>query len=156
VRFTRAQDLLLTALIAGVVVYLLIRPTYGSVPPLPRLAGVTLLALAVAETAMGFGLRARIQRKPGTRPVQPLQAARAVALAKASSLLGAVMGGAWLGVLGYVFPLRAEVTAAASDMVTALIGVGCAAALIAAALWLEYCCKTPKGPDDLDTPNGRT
>ena len=42
-------------------------------------------------------LRARIRREPGTTPVQPLVAARAVLVAKASSVAGAVVAGAWLG-----------------------------------------------------------
>lgn len=127
--------------------YLLLRSTYGQLPPLPQLAGTTLLAFAVVEAALGASLRARIQRRPGTRPVQPLTAAKAVALAKASSLAGAITLGAWLGVLGYVLPLRAQLPPAASDSITAVIGAVCAAALVASGLWLEHCCRTPNFPD---------
>jgi hypothetical protein len=56
-----------------------------------------------------------------------------------------------LGVLAYVLPLRSELASAASDTVTASIGTVCAAALVAAALWLEHCCKAPRDPDD--SPN---
>ena len=49
-----------------------------------------------------------------------------------------------------MLPLRSQLASAASDSVTAGIGAICAAALVAAALWLEHCCRTPDGPDDAD------
>lgn len=140
---TRPKDLVVAAVAAAFMVHLLLGVGYGSLPPLPTLGGTTLLAFAAAEIALGFSLRARIQRRPGAAPVQALPAARAVALAKASSLAGALVTGAWLGVLAYVLPRRADLAAAASDTVAAAIGAVCAAALVAAGLWLEYCCRTP-------------
>jgi Protein of unknown function (DUF3180) len=154
VTFTRARDLLAAAAVAAVLVNLLLQLSYGELPTLPQPAGTTLLAFAIAEVVLGNTLRARIRQRPGTRPVQALTAAKAVVLAKASSLAGAITGGAWLGVLGYVLPLRSQLPAAASDTVTASIGAICAAALVAAALWLEYCCRTPDGPDDPGPDDG--
>ncbi len=145
--FTRARDLIVAGAVAAVLVNLLLRLSYGDVPPLPQLAGTTLLAFAVVEVVLGTNLRARIRRRPGTRPVQPLTAAKAVALAKASSLAGAITVGAWLGVLAYVLPRRAALESAASDSVTAVLGAVCAGVLVAAGLWLEYCCRTPDFPD---------
>ena len=144
--FTRARDLVLTGLVSTALVYLLVRVLYGQMPQLPTFAGVTLLVLGAIEAWLGIWLRSRI-RDPH-RELQPLTAARAVALAKASSVLGAIMFGAWLGVLGYVLPRRAEITAAAADFRSAVVGVTCAALLIAAALWLEWCCKTPRDQDN--------
>jgi hypothetical protein len=152
--FTRARDLVTAAAVAAVLVNLLLQLSYGEMPTLPQLAGTTLLAFAVAEVVLGTTLRARIQQRPGSRPVQALTAAKAVVLAKASSLAGAITGGAWLGVLGYVLPLRSQLQSAASDTVTASLGAFCAGALVAAALWLEYCCRTPDGPDDPDPDDG--
>ncbi len=161
-RPTRAPDLVLPGLVAAVVIYLLVRVDYGSLPPLPRLGGVTLLVLALIEAVLGHSLRARIRGRRGTKPVQPLAAARAVALAKASSLAGAIMCGAWLGVLGYVFPASGSGNSAAGgDTVSAAVGAGCAGALVAAALWLEYSCRTPDDPgrsqrrDDSRRPGDR-
>jgi Protein of unknown function (DUF3180) len=147
-RFTRGRDLLVLAVLAGLVVHLLLRIGYDQLPPLPTMAGSTLALIAVVEAVFGYSLRARIRRRPGTRPVAPLTAARAVLLAKASSLLGAIMLGGWAAVLVYTLPKRDDFPAAASDMVSALIGSVCAAALIAAALWLEFCCRTPRRPDE--------
>ncbi|MBB5956685.1 hypothetical protein FHS29_003271 [Saccharothrix tamanrassetensis] len=143
-RFTKPRDLLAAGLIAGLLAHLLLRLAYDTLPPLPTFAGFTLLVIAVVDLVLAFSLRARIQRRPGTAPVQPLTAARAVALAKASSLLGAIMAGAWAGVLIYVLPVRGEFEAADHDLGSAIVGVVCAVALIGAALWLEHCCRTPK------------
>ncbi|MCE6999560.1 DUF3180 domain-containing protein [Saccharothrix sp. S26] len=145
-RFTKPRDLLAAGLVAGLVAHLLTRLAYDTLPPLPTFAGFTLLVIAIVNVWLAFSLRARILRKPGARPVEPLTAARAVAFAKASSLLGAIMLGAWAGVLVHVLPARGEFEAAGHDVVSAIVGVVCSAVLIAAALWLERCCKTPDDP----------
>ena len=155
---TRPRDLLATALVTAVVVHLLVRSTYGSLPTLPLLAGVTHGLLGIAEAVAGNVLRARIQRRPGARPVQPLVAARAVLVAKASSLAGAIMVGVWAGLLAYVLPRSAEIAAASGDAAAAGVGLLCAAALVAGALWLERCLRTPDAPDerrDGDRPDER-
>jgi hypothetical protein len=53
------------------------------------------------------------------------------------------MAGVWVGLLGYVLPHSAEVTAAASDAVSGAVGLACALGLVGGALWLERCCRTP-------------
>jgi Protein of unknown function (DUF3180) len=146
VSFTRIRDLLLALVLGGLAVHLLLRQFYGDLPPLPTLAGMSLVLLAAGEAAFGYSLRTRIRQRP--RTVQPATAVRAVALAKASSLLGALMAGGWLGVLVYVLPLRDEFRTAGSDAVSAAVGAVCALALVAAGLWLEFCCRTP---DDRDS-----
>lgn len=141
-RFTRIRDLLAALVLAGLAVHLLLSLAYDDVPTLPTLAGSSLALVAVVEVVLGFSLRSRIRQRP--RTLQPLTAVRAVALAKASSLLGAIMLGAWLGVLGYVLPRRDEFSAADSDTTAAVVGAVCALALTAAGLWLEHCCRAPR------------
>ncbi|MET9231518.1 DUF3180 domain-containing protein [Lentzea sp. NPDC003310] len=142
-KFTSSRDLAAVAIVGGLLAHLLLRLTYDSLPQLPVLAGSTLFVIAVAEVVFAFSLRARIQRREGARPVQPLTAARAVALAKASSVLGALMFGAWTGLLIFVIPVRDSFPAASNDLVAAVVGMIAAVALTAAALWLEHCCRTP-------------
>src|SRR5438132_11140985 len=77
--FTRPRELLAAALIGLVLAYLLFQVAYGSIPRLPTLAGVTLLALAVLELTLAFSVRNRIR---AGRVVAALAIARAVALAK--------------------------------------------------------------------------
>jgi hypothetical protein len=75
--------------------------------------------------------------------VQPLVAARAVLVAKASALAGAIMAGAWAGLLVHVLPGSADIAAAAADSEAAGVGLVCALLLVGGALWLERCCRTP-------------
>ena len=143
-RFTRIRDLLAIAVVAGIGSWLLVRTSYGGIPPLPQLAGLTLAVLAVVEVVLGFALRGRIQRRAGSRALDPLMAARSVALAKASSLVGALMAGLWAGLLVYVLVQRATLASAARDTPGAVIGLLSAVVLVGAALWLEHSCRIPK------------
>jgi hypothetical protein len=145
---TKARDLLGVGLVVAVLGNLLVRFAYGWLPGIPLLAGATLGLLGAAEAVVGSSLRARIRHRPGARPVQPLVAARAVLVAKASSMAGAVMAGWWAGLLAYVVPRSADVSAAAADTAAGVVGLVCALGLVAGALWLEHCCRTPDDPDD--------
>jgi hypothetical protein len=156
VKFTRPRDLVITGAVLAVIVNLLALLDYDALPPLPLAAGVTLLVLAVVELVFAQSLRARLAGKQGTKPVPALVAARAVALAKASSLLGAIMAGAWLGILVYVVPKRATLITGPGDTNSAIVGLVSAGALIAAALWLEYNCRAPEDRDDPDDSRDRT
>ncbi|MGQ0576454.1 MAG: DUF3180 domain-containing protein [Pseudonocardia sp.] len=150
---TRVRDLLVVALVVALLANLAVRLSYGALPAFPPLAGATLAVLGVAEAIGGNGLRARIRRRPGTRPVAPLVAARALLVAKASALAGAVMAGMWTGLLAHVLPRTGELAAAAGDTAAAAVGLGCALVLVAGALWLEHCCRAP---DDDGADNGRS
>jgi hypothetical protein len=145
---TRPRDLVAPALATAVVVHLLVRVGYGALPSFPLSAGVPLAVLGVAEAVGGTALRARIRHRPGTRPVPPLVAARAVLVARASALAGAIMAGVWAGLLAYVAPRSADIAAAAGDTSAAVVGLVGALALVGGALWLQHCCRTPDGPDD--------
>src|SRR5205823_11703951 len=93
---------------------------------------LSLAVLAVAELISGAQLRARLRHRPGLEPVDPLVAARQLALAKASALVGAAMLGVWAAFLVYLLPRLSTVVAARSDAFTAGVGVVCAALLVAA------------------------
>lgn len=149
---TNPSVLLVVAVGAGLAANLVAQAAYGALPPLPVLAGAVLGVLGIGEAVLGEILHARIQRRSGARPVDALGTARAVALAKASSLAGALVGGAWVGILGYLFRRRSELTAAADDLPGATVGVLGAALLVAGALWLEHRCRIPE--DDHDDDRG--
>lgn len=147
---TRWRDIAVVCLVAVVAGYLLIRVSYSSIPPLPRLAGLLAALVGVGEAVAGFGLRRRI-RPPGQasgpqarRPVEPLTAARAVTVAKATALAGAALAGLWLGLLGYVLPSSSDFAAAQADSVTGIIGLVGAVIMVAGALFLERCCLVPE------------
>ena len=158
---TRVRDLAGYAVAAGLAAWFAVRAWYGDLPRLSWFLPLSLALLALAEAIAGAQLRARIRRRPGTRPVHPIVAARSVALAKASSLVGALMLGLWGGLLAYVLPKLDFLAVAGSDARTAGVGIGAAIALVGAALWLEWCCRAPTAPGEGDDdsrigPNGST
>lgn len=146
--FTDPKQLMAVGLGVAVVAYFGARISYGSMPELPTLAGATLLLIAVVDVVLAVTMRPRAQHKPGIEPLEAVTAARAVALAKASSAAGAIMGGVWLGFLAYLLPLRSIVEAADADTTAAVVGLVSALALIGAGLWLEYCLRNPDEPDE--------
>lgn len=153
---TRLRDLAGYAVGVTLLVWLALRQWYGELPRLSWFVPLSPALLALAEVIAAGQLRARIRRRPGAPPVQPLVAARSLALAKASAAVGAVMTGVWSGLLIYVLPRLDFLAAAAGDARTAAVGVAAALSLAAAAMWLEYCCRTPTSPDTDTTtrPNG--
>lgn len=147
-RATRLRDLLLFIVGAGIISWVLVSNFYGDMPRLSWFVPISLPVLAVAEAISGVQLRARIHRRRGAQLLDPLVAARSVALAKASAIVGAVMTGAWAGLLGYVVPHRDSISAARGDTTVGVVGLVGAICLVAAALFLEWCCRTPKPPED--------
>ncbi|MFV2099513.1 DUF3180 domain-containing protein [Micromonospora sp. LOL_024] len=149
---TRVSTLVVAALAAAALAWLLISTFYyDGLPALPWLPVVTLAGLAVLEAYAAINTRGRIERRPGREPVNPLVVARFVVLAKASALVGAIFVGAYAGLAGWLFVQATR--AAADDRPAALAGLLAAAALVAAALWLERSCRVPDRPDDEDEPD---
>jgi hypothetical protein len=142
---TRPATLLVAGLAAAALAWLLISRFYGDIPALPWLPTITLAALAVFEAYVAVNTRARIERKPGREPVDPLAVARYVVLAKASSLAGAIFAGMYAGVLGWLLIERTR--AASNDIPAATAGLVASLALVGAALWLERSCRVPEQPD---------
>ena len=154
-RPTSISVLIVAGLAAAAVGWLLLSFSYSALPELPWSPVIVLFVLAIAEGLLAQNTSARIQRKPGTPPVDPLAVARYVALAKASSLVGSISAGFSVGLLAW---LAMEPTQAAhDDLPTAAGGVIAAVALIGAALWLERACRIPDRPDrtDSDDPDRR-
>ncbi|WP_020664255.1 DUF3180 domain-containing protein [Amycolatopsis benzoatilytica] len=138
--FTRSRDLVVAAILGLAVVYVLFQFAYGNLPRLPLLAGATFAVLAAVEAGLAFSVRSRVR---AGRVRSAVGIARMVALAKASSLAGAFLGGGWIAAFAYVFPRRDELVAAVSDTRSAVVGAVSSALLVAAGLWLEHCCRTP-------------
>jgi Protein of unknown function (DUF3180) len=141
---TKARTLVLTALICAVGMWLLLRQVYTSLPPLPWSGVPALALLAIAEAITGRNVRARLAGR-GT-PIPPIAVARMAALAKASSLAGALIGGLAAGFLIYVSE-SLDKSAYRSDATVSGATLGAAVLLIAAALYLEYGCRVRNGRD---------
>ena len=150
---TRRRDLAVAAGLAAIVGYLAVHVLYRYFPPITLWTGLSLLAVAAAETWWAVSVRGRIrdgQIGVGVGRLHPLAVARTVAVAKASAWVGAVMLGWWLAVLAYLLPRRAELRVAAADTPGALVAAASALALVAAALWLQNCCRSPGEPNGED------
>lgn len=145
-RPTRWYVLVVIAAVAGGVAYLITRADYESLPSPKAYALLWIVVLAVAEAYTAALTRARLARRSGTRPIDPLVVARLVALAKASSVVGSVAAGAYAGFLGWVAQIDSPT--ANSDTVTAGVGIGVSLVLVAAALMLEWVGRVPKDDDE--------
>jgi hypothetical protein len=149
VKPTRPWALLLTAAVAAAVTWAVLTAIYSSLPPLPWTLVPAVVIAAGAEAWLGRDLRARIDgRRPG-RPAPPLFVARMVALAKASSQAAALIGGISLGFMIYLSGMTGDPTPRA-DLVNASLSFGSCLVLLAAALYLEFCCRVPRDPADGD------
>jgi Protein of unknown function (DUF3180) len=147
VKPTRARSLLLTGVLAAAVWWALLTVIYSKLPPLTWTGIPALLLAAAVEAWTGRDVRARIMgNNPGTKPLAPMFVARMVVLAKASSQVGALLAGVSVGFIGYLSGMLDAATPR-SDLITASISFGSCLILIAAALFLEYCCRVPRDPN---------
>lgn len=134
---TRWTDLLLPLVVIGVTVYILLRFSYGSLPPLQYVVPVPVAALAAVEFVVARRVRAAVRHEPHVRPMAAIAIARCVALGKASSLVGAVVAGAALGLLGRVLPDVGSIDAAAHDATVGSLVLAAAVLLGITGLLLE-------------------
>ena len=144
-RPTRLWVLVLLAVLAGGLAYVLTAHFYADMPSPPTFAPLSLLLIALAEAYLASTTRARMAGRPGTRPIEPIFVAKLAALAKASSPVGALALGAYTGFLIHV--ARTTSSAANRDTRTAALGLGCSLGLVVGALLLERVCRA-QPPDD--------
>jgi hypothetical protein len=115
--------------------------------PSPTLyAQISLVVLAFAEAYTASMTKARLEGRPGTRPIEPIVVARLVALAKASSIVGALAAGGYAGFLGWVVQLSS--TQAHTDIRTSAVGIAASALLTVGALCLEWVGRVPEDSED--------
>jgi hypothetical protein len=143
-RPTSLSTLFVTGLATAAVAWIGISNFYGDIQSLPWVASLIILVLGVGEWILAFTTRARIERRDGTEPVNPLTVAWYVVLAKASALGGALFTGLYVGLLAEAGTL----THAGDDLPTAAIGLVSGLNLAVAGLMLEKACRVPDRPDD--------
>ncbi len=122
--------------------------------PIPWLGAIVLFVLAGALLWWTLGVRRRLSGKPGVPRLDPLLAARTVALAMAASRTGALVAGFYAGVVLYFAP---NITLAPnrSRVITSAVATLGGIALMVVALWLEHICRVPEPPAD-DAIDGRS
>lgn len=154
-RPTSVATLIVAALGTAAVAWLVISNFYGEMPTLPWLPPLIMLGLAAVEAVLAPSTKARIDRKDGTEPVNPLTVAWYVVLAKASALGGALFTGLYAGLLVWLLPQSGAIAHVSRDLPQAIVGVIGALGLTLAGLWLERSCRVPPGPDEGETPDDR-
>lgn len=145
--------------VVALVTWAVLRSAYLSLPPLPWTAVPTLLLLALAEGFTGLNVLRRLRRKPEDRyrpepgrkpppkPLEPMAVARLAALGKASAHSAAVIAGVFAG---FAVSLTGSLDKATPrhDFFVSGGTFLAAAVLVGAAVFLEYACRIPKGPDE--------
>jgi peptidoglycan/LPS O-acetylase OafA/YrhL len=167
---TKAWSLVLVAVCSAAVAWLVALGTFANLPPLPWTVVPGLALLAFGELLLARNLRSRLRvaskdrsgppltGRPGVKPIDPMSVPRIVALAKASSAAAAVFGGLAAGFCIYTLASLGKPVARHDALVCAFTAAA-AIALLAAALYLERCCRSPEPPEDSDDdmpyPNGQ-
>lgn len=144
---TRSRSLLLAGVACAVITWAVLTAVYSKLPPLSWTGVPALLIAAGLEAWTGRDLKARITGRPGYKPAPPLFVARIVALAKASALAGAVLAGVSLGFIVCLLGMLQAATPR-TDMITAGVAFASSLVLLAAALYLENCCRVPTRPGE--------
>jgi len=106
---------------------------------------VLLLLLGAAVIALALPVRRSVRGTSRGR-IDPFRAMRAATLARASSLLGAIVAGFGTGLL--VFLLSRPVAPQVGSIVAMAALVASSLVLVVAALVAEQFCTLPKDPDD--------
>lgn len=146
---TRVRLLIVLAVIAAVLGYAVVTVIAGQsgrVIQVPWLAAATMWVLALALLLWAVLSRPRLQRRPGSKPMHPLMAARTAALAIAASRAGSLVAGFYAGVAVASLDHR-ETPAGMSTLWSSGAAALGALALVVVALWLEYLCRLPLDDD---------
>jgi Protein of unknown function (DUF3180) len=136
-RRTGWADLVVPFVIIAITVYVLLRFSYGSLPPLQYIVPVPVAALAAVEFVLARRVRSAVRHDPHAKPMTAIAVARCVALGKASSLVAAGVAGAAVGLLGRVLPDVRTVQAATNDTKVGILLLAAAILLVVAGLLLE-------------------
>lgn len=147
---TKPRTLLLLALLGAVggwVATALVDAVAGRSFPVPLTVPALMLVLALSVFVWARGTRARLEKRPGTKPMPPLLALRTAALALSVSRAGAFIGGFYLGVAVALSPSW-DISYVRGLIVAAVVTAIGSALLVAAGLWLERICRIPPSDED--------
>ena len=146
---TRLRTLLLLAGVAFALVTVLLQLRLaggGSTAAPPVLTLVVTALMAVGTLAVAWPIR-RWNSGDRDRAINPLRAARTVALAKAAAMAGAVLAGGWSAFVVLALPL-ATVEAQAERALLSGLAVLASLGLTVAGLVAERWCMIPPEDDD--------
>jgi ABC-type xylose transport system permease subunit len=129
-----------------------VRSSGNGLPPIPAVLPILLGVLAVAGIVAARWVRAWVDERKHERHLDALRVARLVAMAKAGSIFGAVVGGLYAGIVLVALELL-DVPLGRSRAIVGGIVVLTAVAVSVSALVLERACEAPPPPQDDDPPS---
>jgi hypothetical protein len=136
-RRTRWTDLAVPFVVVGITAYVLLQFSYHSYLQLRYLVPAPLAALALAELVAARRVRAAVRHDPHAKPMAAIVIARCVALGKASSVVGAGVAGAALGMIVRLLPDVGTVDIAGHDLRVGVLVLATSVVLVGAGLLLE-------------------
>ncbi len=145
---TRLSMLAAVLLVGATLGYALVPLVELRSDPAPRIEWPTVAVLAmIAATlfALAYSTYRTVHRERAS--MNPRRAVALLALAKASSLVGAMVAGGYLG-FGVHFISRLDVELPRERALRALVAAGAALAIMISALLLERACRVPQDPED--------
>jgi hypothetical protein len=145
---TRWPTLVGLVALAGIVGWLVADHVWDELVALPAAAPITAAIIALFEAGLARVISRKVRGLAPGRPLHPLQVARAVALAKASSATGAMLLGFYAGFFLWVVRLT-EKRAASHDAWVSGWSALASLALLVAALLLERACRIPTPRDEM-------
>lgn len=149
-RPTSPATIVVSVLGAAAIGWIIIARDYNDFPSLTWLPGIITGGLGILQIIAALATKARIDRRPGTMPVEPLTVVRYVVLAKASSVVGSLFTGFFGSVTIWLVAERGRLAAAGNDLPPAIGGLVGAIVLLVGALLLERACRVPPRHDDDD------
>lgn len=117
----------------------------------PPLAPITIFFVLLALTIWTLMVKARLNPDNKQLSLDPIVAARTAALAMASSRVGSLVAGMYLGIFLMNF-LQRDHGIVAQRLFASGLTVVASALLVAVAIWLERMCKVKQPPAKPDTP----
>jgi len=144
---TRWRNLLAVAGVAALVGFTVADRAYGDLVSLPTYGPVTAVLIALFELGLARVVSQKVRGRSSGKPMHPLQVARAVVLAKASSVAGALLSGLYAGFFTWTFGERDRLAAAGHDALVSGLSSAASLLLVLSALLLERACRIPSAPD---------
>ena len=151
---TRVRSLVLLGAVCtvlGLLIQRWLRAAGWAMPPVPWTAAIGLLLVACLVYSAALPVRRMIRGGRNARPVDPLRAARAAVLGKATAYAGAVVTG-WYAAAVLLLAPDLDISSRQSQAVRAAVTAAAAVAACVAGLLAERMCRVP--PEDLDGPAG--
>ena len=134
---TRVRDLVLLAVLFGVLGYFATRAWYLRLPALSWPPGAALLLVAAFELALASRLRSLIGHDPDARPMPAVTVARWIVVGRASAVAGAIVGGIGIGFTAHAATQLGDFDAATGDVTAGSVFVLGAIGLTVAGCLLE-------------------